>query len=100
MFGENTKLAGIVGIVMMILVSIANGVLSVLTRMMQSIHVSVMMVYIAIISLIGMSIALLIESAVKGEPLRILNYTAEQYMYGFATGSLNILALLFKIIAF
>ena len=100
MFGENTKLASNVGIIMMVLVSISNGVQSVLTRMMQSIHVNIMMVYIAIISLICMTIALLTESAVKGQPIRILNYTEEQYRYGFATGSFNIGTLLCKIIAY
>ena len=100
MFGEDTKTAGIVGLLAMFMVSVANGVLSVLTRMMQSIHVSVMMCYIALISLILTTLGLCIESLITGTPMRLFHYTGEQYLYGFAAGSCNVLALLFKIIAF
>ena len=99
-FGDNTQLAGIVGIICMAILSMANGVLSVLTRMMQSIHVAVMMAYIAVISFLILLTGLLIEKAVVGGPLRVLNYSAEQYMFGFGCGLINILALLFKIIAY
>ena len=100
LFGDDVRLAGIVGCSCMIVLSMANGVLSVLTRMMQSLHVSVMMVYIALISLIIMTVGLLIENWVAGGPLRIVHYTSEQYGYGFACGVLNVLALIFKIVAY
>ena len=61
----------------MVVLSIANGVLSVLTRMMQSLQVQVMMFYIAIVSSILIWIGLIIEWQVKGGPLRIANYTGE-----------------------
>ena len=89
-----------IGISVLIVLSMANGILAVLTRRMQSIHVSVMMAYIAIISFIILSTCFIIERLITGNPLRILNYTFEQYSYGFAAGALNIAALLFKIIAF
>ena len=71
------KAAGIVGCLMCVLLSFANGTLSVLTRMMQSINVSVMMVYIALTSIVILLSGLMIENAITGGPLRILNYTKE-----------------------
>ena len=61
----------------MLILAIANGALSVLTRMMQSIHVSVMMAYIAVISLVILITGLMIEYAIVDGPLRVVNYTAE-----------------------
>ena len=100
MFGDNAKLAGIIGIIMCVVVSIANGSLAVLTRMMQSIHVSVMMSYIALISIFLLTIGFLIELAIVGGPMRLLNYSSEQYMFGFLTGSVNIFGLICKIVAY
>jgi hypothetical protein len=99
-FATNPELAAIVGCCMMVILSISNGFLSVLTRMMQAIPVSAMMVYIALISLCLFSTGLLIENWVSGGPLRIIGYTGEQYLWGFGTGAINILALYFKIVAF
>lgn len=100
MFGSNTKLAGIIGITMCLTVSVANGVLAILTRMMQSIHVSVMMSYIALVSLLILTVGFLIELAVVGGPMRLFNYSSEQYLFGFLTGAVNILGLISKIIAY
>mmetsp|Transcript_34030 Transcript_34030/g.41981 ORF Transcript_34030/g.41981 Transcript_34030/m.41981 type:complete len:155 (-) Transcript_34030:119-583(-) len=94
------RVAGIIGISMCVTLSLANGVLAILTRMMQSIHVSVMMSYIALVSLAILTTYFLIEMAVKGGPLRILSYTVEQYLYGFAAGAVNILGLICKIVAY
>ena len=99
-FADNLYLAHIVGCCMMVILSMANGVLSVLTRIMQSIPVSSMMVYIAVISLCLFSTGLLIENWIQGGPLRIMSYTGEQYMWGFGSGAINIIALYFKIVAF
>lgn len=85
---------------MCVILSMANGVLAVLTRMLQSLSVGIMMTYIALISLVLMTIGLLTEKFITGDPLRIANYDAEQYMFGFLVGSLNIAGLLFKIVAF
>jgi drug/metabolite transporter (DMT)-like permease len=68
--------------------------------MMQAIEVTVMMTYIALISIAIMTIGLLVENAITGGPLRIVNYSGEQIMFGLLAGSLNMSALLFKIIAF
>ena len=76
-FADNLYLAHIVGCCMMVIFSMANGVLSVLTRMMQSLPVSSMMVYIAVISLCLFSPGLLIENWISGGPLRIISYTGE-----------------------
>ena len=54
----------------------------------------------AIISLALMTTGLLIEKFISGEPLRILNYDAEQYMYGLLLGALNMAGLLAKIVAY
>ena len=43
---------------------------------------------------------LLIENAITGGPLRILNYSKEQYLIGFGNGVLNVGVLFFKIIAY
>ena len=85
---------------MCVMVSLTNGLLAVLTRMMQSLEVGIMMSYIAFISLVILMIALLIEKFIRGEPLRIANYDAEQYLFGFLCGSLNVAQLLFKIVAY
>ena len=100
LFGENARLAGVVGCGLMVVLSMANGVLSVLTRQMQSIHFAVMMAYIALVSFILITGGLLIENRVSGGPFRILHYSGEQYLYGFACGLANIAGLLFKIIAY
>ena len=100
MFGDNVKLATIIGCTMCMLLSMANGVLAVLTRMMQSLSVSVMMTYIALISIVIVIVVLLIEIAITGDPLRITHYNGEQVMYGLLAGMLNILSLVFKIIAY
>ena len=63
-------MAGIVGCILLIVLSTANAILSVLTRMMQSIDVSVMMVYIALISISIILPALLIEAAFTEGPIR------------------------------
>lgn len=77
-FSDNLKMASFVGILMSLILSMANGTLSVLTRMMQSISVATMMTYIALISLIIYTVALTIENlASGGGPLRCLNYTGE-----------------------
>ena len=85
---------------MCVILSMANGVLAVLTRMMQSLSVGIMVNYMAIISLVILTVGLLIEKLITGEPLRIANYNAEQYMYGFLVGALNITVLIFKIVAY
>ena len=77
LFGDDTKTAGIVGLIAMFMVSIANGVLSVLTRMMQSIHVSVMMCYISLISLILSTTGLTLESLITSTPMRVFHYSGE-----------------------
>ena len=59
-----------------------------------------MIAYIAIVALIILSTMLLIEYACSDGPLRIVNYSAEQYMFGFLAGSLNQLQTLFKVIAY
>lgn len=99
-FDWNAKVASTVGILMCITVSIANGVLAILTRMMQSIHVSVMMSYIALVSIVILTVAFLIEKAFVGGQLRILSYNGDQYMYGFLAGTVNIIGLVCKIIAY
>ena len=76
-FPDNESLAGIVGCCLFIFLSICNGVLAVMTRSMQSIHVSVMMSYIAIISFCIMTVGLLTEKTITGDGLRIANYTEE-----------------------
>ena len=82
------------------MLSMSNGVMAVLTRQMQSLKVGIMMNYIAIICLTIMVIALTAEKFITGEPLRIINYDAEQYFYGFLVAVLNIATLLFKIVAY
>lgn len=74
--------------------------MAVLTRQMQSLKVGVMMNYISIICLTIMVIGLTVEKLISGEPLRIINYDAEQYLYGFLVAVLNIATLLFKIVAY
>ena len=59
-----------------------------------------MITYMSIISLIILIIGLLVEKSITGEPLRIANYDAEQYMYGFIVGALNMITLVFKIVAY
>ena len=99
-FAENPKLAGIIGCSLMVILSITNGFMSVLTRIMQGIPVSSMMVYISVVTFLIFVTGLLIENAVKGGPMRILNYSGEQYGWGFAVGAANVMALYFKIMAY
>lgn len=66
------------GFFVQIVKSIANGSLSVLNRIMQSIEVQVMMFYTSLISLIPMLIGLSLEKSLGDhETFRILNYTSE-----------------------
>ena len=97
---DNKTLAAIFGCSMCLLIAVANGSIAVFTRMMQSVRVAVLMFYLAVLSLILLSTILLIENAVTGGPIRILNYSAEQYMFGFGSGAISTLSLLFKTIAF
>lgn len=99
-FADNPKLAGIIGCSLMVILSISNGFMSVLTRIMQGIPISSMIVYIVSITFVIFATGLLIENAIKGGPLRILNYNGEQYAWGFAVGTANVLELYFKIMAF
>ena len=59
-----------------------------------------MMCYITLITLSLISIGLLVDNLTVGGPLRIANYSSEQYMYGALAGLVNSLGLVFKIIAF
>ena len=97
---ENELLTSILGCTACVMLSMSNGVMAVLTRMMQSLKVGIMMNYIAIICLTIMVIALLAEKFITGKPLRIVNYDAEQYLWGFLVAVLNIATLLFKIVAY
>ena len=99
-FAENLKLGGIIGCFLMIVSSISSGALALLTRIMQAISVSCMMVYIAVFSVFYFSIFLLVENSISEGPLRILSYSGNQYLWGFGLGAINVVALFFKIIAF
>lgn len=93
-------MASVVGIILLVVLSASNGLLAILTRQMQELPVSVMITYIALAALLLLGTGLLIEFAFSVGPLRIVNYDAEQYMFGFLAGGLNQLGLLFKIIAY
>ena len=47
-----------------------------------------------------MTVGLIVESLITGEPFRIVNYNAEQYFYGFVVGALSTASILCKIVAF
>ena len=61
-FGEDAKTATIVGCILLVIFAVANGLLSVLSRMLQEIDVIVIMNYCMGISIIILLPALLIEN--------------------------------------
>ena len=59
-----------------------------------------MMSYIALVSIVILTTGFLIEWLIVGGPVRLFNYNAEQYLFGFLTGLVNIMGLMSKIIAY
>ena len=77
-----------------------NGALPVLNRRMQEIPVAVVVFYVTLISSILLSLALLIESLVKGEQsLRIVSYSATQYSLVVTAALLYLGMLVFRTVA-
>ena len=59
-----------------------------------------MMFYIAVVTFVILTCGLLIEHWASEGPLRILNYSKEQYVWGYSVGCLQLFVLYFKIMAY
>lgn len=72
---------------------------SVLTRKMQAIHFSIVLFYYAIFSVLALSVILVAESVINGEPLRVLTLSWYQLGLMTVTSTFNTFGLVFNTIA-
>jgi drug/metabolite transporter (DMT)-like permease len=86
---ETTPYARVIGLTLSLTVAICYSLVSVLTRKMQKIHYSVVLVYYGAFSVIALTLVLVIESLLNGEPLRFINVTWEQLLVMAVASSFN-----------
>ena len=79
----------IVGCMLCLITAVGLGVITVWTRMMQTILFSVIFTYYGLMSTFLIGSTLIGESLYKSETMHILTYSKEQYLYALIPSSIN-----------
>lgn len=86
---ETTPYARVIGLTCSLTVAVCYSLVSVLTRKMQKIHYSVVLLYYGAFSVVTLTSVLVIESFLNGEPLRFIHVTWEQLFIMAVASSFN-----------
>jgi len=89
----------LIGVGCVIITAWIYAIVTVQTRMMQGLKASIVLTYYACFAVSSLTIVLLIETWIQGQPLRILTTSWEQLGMMFVVSFINVLGLNFQTIA-